>query len=221
MGSSPAGERALGTNAETLQLSSMANVYKGAALAAIGSNSYLYAANFKAGTIDVLKGNAGAPDLAGSFVDPNLPSGYAPFNVQNLGGQLFVAYAVLDANTNDEVPGAGNGIVDQFDAQGNLLNRIATGGDLNAPWGLAIAPSSFGALAGDLLVGNFGDGENQRFRSDQQGAFWIVDRSERQSDRNRWAVGADSRERRRRGKRSDHLLFGRPGRREPRPVRHT
>ena len=145
-------------------VASSTNVYKGATLATIGANSYLYAANFSAGTIDVMKGNASAPDLTGNFVHPPLPAGgYAPFNVQNLGNQLFVAYAIRDPATNEEVPGAGNGVVDQFDAQGNFVARIATGGDLNAPWGLAIAPSSFGALAGDLLVGNFGDGKINAF----------------------------------------------------------
>jgi len=149
---------ALGTTAETLVVASPNNVYKGAAIAQIGSDSYLYAANFRAGTIDVVKGAAASPALAGSFTDPALPSGYAPFNVQNLNGTLYVAYAQQDAAKEDEVAGAGFGFVDSFDLQGNFLGRIASGGTLNAPWGLAIAPSSFGALAGDLLVGNFGDG---------------------------------------------------------------
>jgi uncharacterized protein (TIGR03118 family) len=149
---------ALGTSAEVLQLGAAENVYKGAALGTAGANSYLYSANFRAATIDVLKGSVGAPDLTGNFTDPNLPSGYAPFNVANLGGTLYVSYAVQDVDKRDEVAGAGNGIVDRYDLQGNLLERLATGGLLNAPWGMAIAPSSFGSFAGDLLVGNFGDG---------------------------------------------------------------
>ena len=149
---------ALGTQAQTLTVGSASNVYKGAALGSVGGNSYLYSANFATGNVDVLKGSAAAPDLAGHFTDPNLPAGYAPFNVQNLGGSLYVAYAVPDAAHHDEVAGAGLGMVDRFDLNGNLVARIATGGPLNAPWGLAIAPSSFGAMAGDLLVGNFGDG---------------------------------------------------------------
>ena len=147
---------ALGTAAETLQLASAAN-YKGAAIASTGGFTYLYAANFTTGAIDVLK-SSGAPDLAGTFVDPNLPSGYAAFNVQQLGGQLLVAYAQKDPNSPDEVAGPGLGIVDVFDVNGNLVRRVATGGTLNAPWGLAIAPASWGTLAGKLLVGNFGDG---------------------------------------------------------------
>ena len=118
----------------------------------------MYAADFRGGTIDVDKGSAGAPNLTGSFADAVLPGGYAPFNIQNLNGSLYVTYAQQDAAKHDEITGAGAGIVDKFDLQGNLLGRVATGGTLDAPWGLAIAPSSFGALAGALLVGNFGDG---------------------------------------------------------------
>ena len=155
---------ALGTTAEVLQLASSDNVYKGSALATISGNSYLYSANFRAGTIDILKGDAGAPNLSGSFLDPNLPSGYAPFNVANLGGVLYVSYAVKDPlNPNDEASALGNGIVDRYDLQGNLLKRVATGGSLDSPWGLAIAPASFGTFAGDLLVGNFGDGKINAF----------------------------------------------------------
>lgn len=148
---------ALGSSAETLVLGSPANVYKGAALARVGSDSYLYGANFRSGNIDVL-GSAGAPALTGTFVDPNLPSGFAPFNVQNLGGVLYVAYAKQDDEKSDEVAGPGLGFVDRFDLNGNLLGRVASAGTLDAPWGLALAPASFGALAGSLLVGNFGDG---------------------------------------------------------------
>jgi len=149
---------ALGTNAEILQSPSIDNVYKGLAQAVISGFTYAYAADFRGGEIDVLKGTSGAPDLTGKFLDPNLPAGYAPFNIQNLGGTLYVTYAVQDGAKEDDVPGAGNGIVDRFDLNGNLLGRVVTGGALNSPWGLAIAPAGFGSLGGDLLVGNFGDG---------------------------------------------------------------
>jgi uncharacterized protein (TIGR03118 family) len=158
---------ALGTTAETLQTASSSNLYKGAAITTIGGNNFLYAANFKSGAIDVLKGNPAAPDLTGKFLDPTLPSGYKPFNVQTLGEHIYVAYALPDPNNpTDELAGKGLGIVDEFDQQGGFQRRIATQGALDAPWGLAIAPTSFGALAGHLLVGNFGDGKINAFNLD-------------------------------------------------------
>ncbi len=149
---------ALGTTAEVLATGSGNNVYKGTTLGNVGGHGYLYSANFRSGTIDILKGDAGAPSLAGNFTDPSLPSGFAPFNIRNLGGTLYVTYAKQDGVQKDDVAGAGNGFVDAFDLQGNFLKRIGTQGTLNSPWGLEIAPASFGPLAGDLLVGNFGDG---------------------------------------------------------------
>jgi len=156
---------ALGTTAETLMSASPGNVYKGAALGSVGGFTYLYAANFRNGSIDVLKGDAANPSLAGAFTDPGLPAGYAPFNVQNLAGSLYVTYAVRDAAGTDEIAGAGLGLVDRFDLAGTFLGRVATGGTLDAPWGLALAPASFGAWAGSLLVGNFGDGRINVFDS--------------------------------------------------------
>ncbi len=154
---------ALGTSAETLATPSA--IYKGAAFGATGGNGYLYAADFRNGTVDAFKGNIAAPVLSGTFSDPTLPTGYAPYNVQNLGGTLYVTYAKQDADKHDDVAGPGFGYVNSFDLQGNLLARVAGGGALNAPWGLAIAPSSFGSLAGALLVGNFGDGRITAFDS--------------------------------------------------------
>ncbi len=149
---------ALGTNAETLVSANDHNVYKGLTQATVGGNTYGYLANFRAGSVDVLKGNSSAPDLAGNFTDPTLPAGYAPFDVKNIGGVLFVTFAVQDPNKKDDVPGLGNGVVDRFDLNGNFLGRLITGGALNSPWGLALAPAGFGDVGGDLLVGNFGDG---------------------------------------------------------------
>lgn len=154
---------ALVSTAEILQAGSAANVYKGTTAATIGPDSYLYAANFRAGTIDVVKGTGGAPNLTGNFIDPGLPAGYAPFNIQNLNGQLYVTYALQDGTKTDDVAGAGNGFVSVFDLQGTFISRVASHGTLNSPWGLAIAPTSFGAFAGDLLVGNFGDGTINAF----------------------------------------------------------
>ena len=151
---------ALGTmgTAETFVLASSANVYKGVAISTSGTNSYLYSANFRKDSIDVTAGAVTTPSLTGSFTDPSIPAGYAPFNIQNLGGKLFVTYALQDSAKHDDVAGPGHGFVSEFDTQGNFLGRIASNGTLNSPWGLAIAPSTFGPLAGDLLVGNFGDG---------------------------------------------------------------
>lgn len=155
---------ALGTSAETLVTGSPENSYKGAAIGTLGGSTYLYGANFKAGTVDVYKGDALDPNLSGNFTDPNLPAGYAPFNMQNLGDTLYVTYAFKsDPGDDEETRGPGLGIVDAFDLNGNLKARVASGNALNAPWGLAIAPSSFGALAGSLLVGNFGDGRINMF----------------------------------------------------------
>ena len=149
---------ALGTLAETLVSGSPDNVYKGSAFQNLLGNGYLYAANFRSGKIDVYKGNGAAPDLAGSFVDPAIPAGYAPFNIQDIGGKLYVTYALQNATGDEDVPGLGHGFVSVFDDQGNFISRVGSQGTLDSPWGLALAPASFGAYAGDLLVGNFGDG---------------------------------------------------------------
>jgi uncharacterized protein (TIGR03118 family) len=155
---------ALGTTAETLQVGSSTNLYKGTTLANVGGHMYLYSANFASGAIDVMKGDAGAPSLSGSFTDPGLPSGYAPFNVQVLNGHIFVTYAQQVQGSEDEAHGAGLGLVDEYDTNGNFVARVASAGSvLDAPWGLAIAPANFGIFAGDLLVGNFGDGTINAF----------------------------------------------------------
>lgn len=149
---------ALGTTTEVLlDNSAGGSVYKGLAISSIAANSYLYAADFHNNRIDVL-GSTSAPTLSGTFLDPTLPSGFAPFNIQNMGGTLYVTYAKQDADAHDDVAGMGNGFIDTFDLSGNFLRRFASNGPLNSPWGLAMAPSSFGSFAGDLLVGNFGDG---------------------------------------------------------------
>ena len=133
-------------------------VYKGLALANTGSANFLYATDFVGGKIDVFDATFTKVTMPGGFVDPHLPKDFSPFNIQNIGGHLFVTYAKHEAGENDETAGPGLGAVDEFDATGHLIRRIATHGKLNAPWGLALAPASFGKFAGDLLVGNFGDG---------------------------------------------------------------
>jgi len=154
-------------------------VYKGAAIATRDGAHYLYVANFGQGRIDVfdtsfhrIQPGHGEHDSSGdfpearhggsprgSFRDERLPRGFAPFNVQNIGGSLFVAFAKVEPGGTDEVQGAGLGYVDVFSPGGSLLRRLEHGPWLNAPWGLALAPGDFGAFSHNLLVGQFGSGE--------------------------------------------------------------
>lgn len=142
-------------------------VYKGLALANTNGGSRLYAANFRSGEVEVYDQGF---HLVKSLTDPTLPAGYAPFNVQVLNGKLLVTFALQDAAKHDDVAGTGHGFVDQFNLDGSGMRRIASGGTLDSPWGLDIAPASFRNFAGDLLVGNFGDGTIGTFNS-TTGAF--------------------------------------------------
>ncbi len=135
-------------------------VYKGLAIGTNGQGTFLYAANFRSGQVEMYDQHF---HQVGSFTDPNLPVGYAPFNVQVLQGRLFVTFALQDAAKHDDVAGAQHGFVDEFNLNGQMLARVASGGPLNSPWGLDIAPSGFGPFGGDLLVGNFGDGTIHAF----------------------------------------------------------
>jgi len=139
-------------------------VYKGLAIGSTAAGDRLYAANFRGGAVDVFDSNFSP---AGSFTDPKIPTNYAPFNVQNLGGVLYVTFAMRDATGHDDIAGQGHGFVDAFDTNGNLLRRLVSHGRLDSPWGLAIAPASFGDFAGDLLVGNFGDGRINAYTVDK------------------------------------------------------
>jgi uncharacterized protein (TIGR03118 family) len=142
-------------------------VYKGLAIASQGNSDFLYATDFHNGHIDVFDFTFAAHTFAaGQFTDPNLPSGYAPFGIQNINGTLFVTYAKqLGPANHDDDPGPGNGFVDEFMPDGTFIKRLVSNGPLNSPWGLAIAPASFGPFAGDLLVGNFGDGTINAFNA--------------------------------------------------------
>jgi uncharacterized protein (TIGR03118 family) len=145
-------------------------IYKGLAIANTASGPRLYAADFHNARIDVFDGSFGLVPDSG-FEDPTLPAGYAPFNVQTIGDRVFVAYAKQDEDAEDEIAGQGLGFVDAYDLSGNLLARVAQHGQLNAPWGLALAPDSFGRFAGDLLVGNFGDGRINAYEELGNGHF--------------------------------------------------
>ena len=169
-----------GGNAATVEYDNPSAGYKGLTLGSDSAgNALLYAANFAQGTIDVFDNQfrlvQGAPGgvnvtaspihLAGNFTDPNLPSGYAPFNIQELNGNLYVEYAKFDPTTTEGTPGAGMGFVDVYSNEGVLLtpHHLISGGALDAPWGVALAPSNFGQFSNDLLVGNFGNGRINAF----------------------------------------------------------
>jgi uncharacterized protein (TIGR03118 family) len=146
--------------------------YTGLAMASVGAANHLYAANFAGGTIDVFNGAYAPVDLGvGTLVDPALPAGYYPYGIENLGGRLVVTYAsrvppALHAST-----GPGTGYVDVFNPDGTLVQRLVSQGLLDAPWGLAMAPASFGPFGGALLVGNFGDGRITAYRADTGAAL--------------------------------------------------
>ena len=131
------------------------SVYKGLALLSTPAGKFLYATNFRFGTVDVFDSRF---SLVKSFTDPALPAGFAPFGIHAIGDKLFVTFAKQNAAKHDDVAGPGNGFVDAFDANGTLLRRFASEGRLNSPWAVAVAPPTFGAFAGDILIGNFGDG---------------------------------------------------------------
>src|SRR3954447_25452599 len=128
-------------------------VYKGLAIATVaGTGPQLYATDFHNGTVDIYSSTWQLVSSS-KFVDPNLPTGYAPYGIQTSGQRIFVSYAQQDVPKVDEVPGAGKGYVSVFDTAGNFIARVASAGTLSAPWGLAMAPQNFGAFSGDLLVG--------------------------------------------------------------------
>ncbi len=150
-------------------------VYKGLAIGSNTAGNFLYATNFRTGTIDVFDKNFSKVTLNsgvfGSFADPNQDmTGYAPFGIQNIGGKLYVTYALQDPARHDDVGGAGNGFIDVFDTSGHFIQRLVSHGQLDSPWGLALAPAGFGAFGGDLLVGNFKDGHINVF-DPKQGTF--------------------------------------------------
>jgi uncharacterized protein (TIGR03118 family) len=153
-----------GTNAEIKVLPTVSTTYTGLALASVGGSSFLFAADSRNGKVDVFDGTFTKTSLAGSFTDPNLPSGFTPYNVQVIGNTVYVTY---------ENRASGGGVVNAFHLDGTFDHRIAAnanGGILDSPWGLAIAPAGFGSLGGDLLVGNEENGHISAFNT-TTGAF--------------------------------------------------
>jgi uncharacterized protein (TIGR03118 family) len=138
-------------------------VYKGLAIATIaGKGSFLYATNFHDASVEMYDSSFNRVN-ADAFLDSALPAGYAPFGIQRIGGLIYVTYALQDADAHDDVPGMGHGFIDAFDTSGTFVRRVASGGILNSPWGLALAPDDFGKFSNALLVGNFGDGHIHAF----------------------------------------------------------
>ena len=139
--------------------SSVGASYKGLAIAQTLTGSRLYAADFHNARVDVFDESFALVTTTGGFIDPKIPAGYAPFGIQQIAGRIFVTYAKQDADAADEVVGQGLGMVDVFDMDGMLIAQVGSHGQLNAPWGIALAPAAgFGDASGKLLVGNFGDG---------------------------------------------------------------
>jgi uncharacterized protein (TIGR03118 family) len=159
----------LGTTAEVLVARSTA-VYKGITLTTSNGEPILLAANFAEGTLDAYGSDM---TLLAQFADPTAPAGYAPFNVLSLNGMVFVTFAKQDSAKHDDDLGRGHGLIDVFNPETGRFHRLATGSDaggklreINSPWGLALSPSSFGAHADQLLVGNFGSGTIMSFDAD-------------------------------------------------------
>jgi uncharacterized protein (TIGR03118 family) len=146
-------------------------IYKGLAIAEGPGGPQFYAADFHNARVDVFDASWTDVTPPGSFVDPALPDGYGPFGIQTIGGRVFVSYAKQDAGAEDEIAGQGRGFVDAYDLVGNLIGRVQGHGQLNAPWGLALAPAGFGRFAGDLLVGNFGNGQINAYAEVKPGVF--------------------------------------------------
>ena len=142
-------------------------VYKGIAMSTdANGQTRLYVTNFRSGMVEMYSDGFMALGSGPAFVDPKLPDSYAPFNVTVLNGAVFVTYAVQDAAKHDDVAGQGHGIVDVFELDGTFRQRFAQHGQLNSPWGVAQAPTNFGALSGDLWIGNFGNGQINAYNPD-------------------------------------------------------
>jgi uncharacterized protein (TIGR03118 family) len=138
-------------------------VFTGLAIANNAGANLLYAADFANARIDVFNGSFAPTTVPGGFVDATVPAGYSPYNIQNIAGKLYVEYAKVDPITHMPTTTANTGVVNVFDLNGNLQQRLATNLHLNSPWGVTLAPAGFGSFAGDILVGNFGDGTISAF----------------------------------------------------------
>jgi uncharacterized protein (TIGR03118 family) len=152
-------------------------VYKGVTIGDIGSTPFLYATNFRSGQVEVYNQSFQPVNLPDAFHDSRIPKGFAPFNVQSIGSDLFVTYAKQNAAKHDDVAGPGNGYVDEYNTQGVLVRRFDHGPFLNSPWGVVQVPNdgSWGALGNDILVGNFGSGRIDVFSPDGEFRGYLHD----------------------------------------------
>ena len=147
-----------GASTAQVEFRSRTAVYKGLTIASNGRGTFLFASNFHDNRVDVFNSAFHRVRMPGNFRDPFLPAGYAPFGIRAIGGFIYVSYALQNAAKHDDVAGRGHGFIDIYTTDGFLVKRLVSRGDLNSPWGLAVAPQGFGPFGGDLLVGNFGDG---------------------------------------------------------------
>ena len=153
--------------------------YKGLALVTTPNGKFIYATSFRFGTVDVFDSHF---NLVNSFTDPTIPAGFAPFGIHNIGGKLYVTFAKQGPGKADDDARPGNGFVDVFAPNGDLLQRLVSRGKLDSPWAVTLAPSTFGAFGGDILVGNFGNGRINAYDPVSGG-------SRRRPDRDRRTVG--------------------------------
>ena len=170
-GLNPADHAVIAVDNSSIPSAASGAVYKGLAFGVNAKGPFLFATNFRSGRVDVFgpNGTNGLFTPAttdGGFIDRRIPAGYAPFGIANINGDLFVTYALQNAEKHDDVAGRGNGFVDVFDTDGHLLRRFASRGALNSPWGITRASFAFGRFSGKILIGNFGDGHINVFDND-------------------------------------------------------
>jgi uncharacterized protein (TIGR03118 family) len=159
-GWNPGSTGGLGSSVIAVNNNGLGDIYTGLALASMNGNSALYAADFKSGGgVDVFNSSFGS---TGTLMDPNAPSGYAPYNVEAIGSSLFVAYSQVGSNGLPVIQ-QGDGFIGMYNLSTGVWSTLTSGGALNVPWGMALAPSQFGAFSNDLLIGNFGNGEINAF----------------------------------------------------------
>lgn len=164
-GTITAWNKSLGTQAEVeVDASPDGAVFKGLAIAQTPTGTLLYATDFHNRRVDVFDANWQPVHRPFQFFDPTIPPSYGPFGIQAIGNRIIVTYAKTQPGSDDEAHGQGLGFVDAFTTSGRLAGKVAIRGDLNAPWGIALAPQGFGPFAGDLLIGNFGDGLIHAYR---------------------------------------------------------